>query len=129
MASLRIALPSALPGGLDASIDAHFGHCAVYTLVDVAEGRVQGVETLPGLPHEAGGCLQAVSYLAGKGVSVLIAGGLGRRPLMGFNEAGIEVYRGAGLADVASAVQAWIQGQLPRFTAEFTCHGGGHHAH
>ncbi|HLO65630.1 MAG TPA: NifB/NifX family molybdenum-iron cluster-binding protein [Holophaga sp.] len=126
MSPVRIALPSCLPGGLDAALDGHFGHCAIYTLVDVAEGRVQAVTTLPGLPHEAGGCLRAVAHLAAQGVTTLIAGGLGMRPLKGFNEAGIEVYRGAGLPDVGSAVQAHLEGALPRFTLEFAC---SHHAH
>jgi len=127
MASTRIAVPSSLPGGLDAAVDAHFGHCEVYTLVDVADGRIQRVETLPGIPHAAGGCLKAVGHLADHGVAVLIAGGLGMRPLMGFNEAGIEVYRGAGMPDVKSVVAAFLAGDLPRFTHEFTCHGGSHH--
>jgi predicted Fe-Mo cluster-binding NifX family protein len=72
-----------------------------------------------------------VDHLARNGVSVLVAGGLGLRPLMGFNQAGIEVYRGAGSpegkARVGAQVEAWMAGQLPRFTREQTCHGGEHH--
>jgi predicted Fe-Mo cluster-binding NifX family protein len=133
MTQTRIAIPSLAPGGLEAGIGAHFGHCEVYTLVDVAEGRIAGVATLPGIPHEEGGCLAAVDHLASQGVQVLIAGGLGMRPLGGFNQAGIEVYRGSGLDDVAAAVREWIGGGLPRFTRESACgggsHGGHHHAH
>jgi predicted Fe-Mo cluster-binding NifX family protein len=67
-----------------------------------------------------------VSHLAGHGVSALIAGGMGLRPLMGFSQAGIQVYRGGEAPSVNAAVQALIRGELQPFTREFTC-GGGHH--
>lgn len=127
MGQTRIAIPSSHPGGLEASLGAHFGHCDLYTLVDVQDGRISAVTTLPSVPHQAGGCLRAVDHLAQHGVSVLIAGGLGMRPLMGFNQAGIEVYRGSGNSDVLAQVNEWIGGNLPKFTREQTCHGGEHH--
>lgn len=127
MNSTRIAIPSTHPGGLEASLGAHFGHCDLYTLVDVQDGRISGVTTLPSLPHENGGCLRAVDHLARHGVSVLIAGGLGLRPLMGFNQAGIEVYRGSGDSAVKTMVEAWMGGGLMKFTRDQTCQGGGHH--
>jgi len=121
MNQIRIAIPSTLPGGLEAGVGAHFGHCEVYTLVDVKDGAITQVGTLPPVPHVQGGCLAAVDHLAKHGVTALIAGGLGMRPLMGFNQAGIEVYQGSGVATVGSAVQAMIGGDLPQFTREFTC--------
>lgn len=129
MNQARIAIPSTQPGGLEASLGAHFGHCEVYTLVDVQDGRIAKVATLPGIPHEQGGCLRAVDHLARQGVSVLIAGGLGMRPLQGFNQAGIEVYRGEGDPGVGSLVASFLKGGLERFSPELTCHGGGHHHH
>ena len=127
MNQARIAIPSTLPGGLSAELGAHFGHCEVYTLVDLKEGLISQVSTLPCVPHEQGGCLAAVNHLAGNGVTVLIAGGMGLRPLMGFNQAGVEVYRGTGIASVEAAVKALVRGELERFTREFTCQGGQHH--
>ncbi len=129
MADSRIAIPSSLPGGLDAAVDAHFGHCALYTVVDIEAGKVARVRTLPSVPHAQGGCLAAVDHLARNGVTQLIAGGLGMRPLMGFNQAGIQVFRGTGLPSVGEAVAAHLRGDLEAFTREFTCAGGGHHAH
>ena len=125
MNQVRVAIPSALPGGLAAEVGAHFGHCEVYTLVDLQEGRITRVETLPSIPHAQGGCLAAVNHLARHGVTALIAGGLGMRPLMGFNQAGIEVYRGTEAPNVDAAVKALIAGGLELFTREFTC-GGSH---
>ena len=127
MKEARIAIPSSLPGGLAAGLGAHFGHCDLYTLVDLKEGLIAQVGTLPSIPHEQGGCLAAVNHLASNGVTVLIAGGMGLRPLMGFNQASIEVYRGGASPTVEAAVKALVNGELERFTREFTCGGGQHH--
>lgn len=123
----RIAIPSILPGGLEAGVGAHFGHCDLYTVVDVNEGQITEVGTLPNVPHQQGGCLAPVNHLAKNGVTVLIAGGMGLRPLMGFNQAGIEVYRGADSQSVSAAVQSFIRGDLHRFTREHSCGGGQQH--
>ncbi|MBC17464.1 Dinitrogenase iron-molybdenum cofactor biosynthesis protein [Pseudodesulfovibrio profundus] len=121
-----IAIPSAGPEGLDASIDAHFGHCAMYTLVEVKDGKVEKVDSVPSCPHEQGGCLAPVNYLAEKNVTKLISGGMGFRPLMGFNQAGIEVYHGSGAPTVRQAVDALLKDSLPVFTPDQTCGGGQH---
>ena len=127
MNDARIAIPSTLPGGLEAGVGAHFGHCDIYTIVDVKAGLIAEVSTLPNVPHQQGGCLAPVNHLAQNGVTILISGGMGLRPLMGFNQAGIEVFRGTEAPSVGHAVKALIQGDLQRFTREFTCGGGGQH--
>ena len=123
MNQARIAIPSNHPGGLEAEVGAHFGHCDLYTVVDVNEGLITRVSVLPNVPHQQGGCLAPVNHLAQNGVTALISGGMGLRPLMGFNQAGIEVYRGTGEPSVAAAVKALVAGGLERFTREFTCGG------
>ncbi|HAY21351.1 MAG TPA: dinitrogenase iron-molybdenum cofactor biosynthesis protein, partial [Desulfobacterales bacterium] len=79
----------------------------------------------PNVPHEQGGCMAPVNHLARHGVQVLIAGGMGMRPLMGFNQVGIDVLYGGDTQTVGEALDALINGRLPRFTTEFTCGGGG----
>jgi predicted Fe-Mo cluster-binding NifX family protein len=123
--NMVIAIPSTHPGGLEALIGAHFGHCDLYTLVSMEEGEVRDVNVIPNVPHTQGGCMAPVQYLAQKGAKALIAGGMGLRPLMGFNQVGIEVYFGGNAATVGEAVMAFIKGQLPRFSQEHTCGGGG----
>jgi predicted Fe-Mo cluster-binding NifX family protein len=119
-----IAIPSARPGGLEAPLGEHFGHCELYTLVSVENGQVAKVQVLPNVPHQQGGCMAPVNYLAQQGVKKLIAGGMGLRPLMGFNQVGIEVYHGGGAQTVGQAVNAILEGKLPQFSQEHTCGGG-----
>ena len=98
-----VAFPTAHPGGLDAELGAHFGHCDIYTLVEVVEGQVSETRTIPNVPHQQGGCMAPVMHLAQHGVKALVAGGMGLRPLMGFNQVGIEVFFGGESRTVADA--------------------------
>ena len=120
-----IAVPSGNPGGLGAPLGAHFGHCELYTLVSVENGQVLHVDVIPNVPHQQGGCMAPVQYLAEKGAQILIAGGMGLRPLMGFNQVGIDVYYGGTSKTVGDAVEALISGKLSQFSQEHTCGGGG----
>lgn len=125
--SIKIAVPSVQPGGLEAGLSMHFGHCDLYTLIeaDEATGKIVSSETVPSCAHEHGGCLAPVQYLADKGVNVLLAGGMGMRPLMGFMQQGIKVYHSGTETTVGGAAQAFLDGKLPAFTANHSC--GAHH--
>ena len=125
--STKIAIPSQTPGGLDAGLGAHFGHCDLYTVVTVENGTIEQIEVIPNVPHQQGGCMAPVQHLAGNGVNRLIAGGMGLRPLMGFNQMGIEVYFGGESRTVGEAVQAMLAGKLPQFQQDHTCGGCGGH--
>ncbi|MEA3232404.1 MAG: NifB/NifX family molybdenum-iron cluster-binding protein [Thermodesulfobacteriota bacterium] len=120
-----VAVPSENPGGLDAPLGAHFGHCAMYTLISVEDAQIKDVKVIPNMPHEQGGCMAPVNYLSENGVKALIAGGMGMRPLMGFNQVGIEVYFGGDHQTVGEAVNALVAGDLSQFSQEHTCGGGG----
>jgi len=123
MSKLKIAVPSSMPGGLDAQLSAHFGHCEVFTLVEVEDGSITGASRLPNVEHHEGGCLVPVRLLADAGVEVLIAGGMGMRPLLGFMDAGIEVWRGSS-ETVRKAVESYLDGSLEALDERYVC--GGH---
>lgn len=120
----KVAIPSTMPGGLEAAIGQHFGHCDIYTVVDVVNGAVTIVGTLPNVPHQQGGCMAPVNHLSENGVTLLIAGGMGMRPLVGFNQVGIQVFYGGQAANVGEAVDALLAGKLQEFTSDQTCGGG-----
>jgi len=121
--TIRIAVPSELPGGLDAERAGHFGRCACFTLVDLTAGEVGEVEVLQNAPHTEGGCMTPVLVLAENNVDAIVVQGIGGRPLMGFNQVGIAVLQGVGM-QVRESVDALLDGGLPQFTAEHAC---GHH--
>jgi predicted Fe-Mo cluster-binding NifX family protein len=117
---VRVAVPSEAPGGLAAQRSGHFGHCECFTVVEVVDGDVTGVEIVENAPHEEGGCMRPVLLLAENSVSAIVVDGIGGRPLMGFNQAGIAVHAGVG-ADVQTAVAAYVQGALPVVGPEGAC--------
>lgn len=123
--NLIVAVPSTHPGGLEAALGAHFGHCDLYTLIALKDGKIAKVEVIPNVPHQQGGCMAPVQYLAAQGAKALIAGGMGLRPLMGFNQVGIDVYHGGQARTVGDAVAALVEGRLAQFSQEHTCGGGG----
>ena len=116
----RVAVPSELPGGLEALRSGHFGRCECFTMVDVIDGHVEDVEILQNAPHTEGGCMAPVVTLAEHKVDAIIVDGIGGRPLMGFNQVGIAVHAGVG-GDVRTAVQAFIEGGLPVVGLEGAC--------
>lgn len=119
-----LAVPSVGDGGLDSERSGHFGRCDCFTVVDIENGEIVGTRTVVNLPHVDGGCLAPVQLLAGEGVSALIVGGIGGRPLAHFNEAGIAVYFDNQLPVVKDAIEALIAGKIGIIDASGVC--GGH---
>lgn len=124
---MKIAFPSEQPGGMQAALSDHFGRCAVFTVVELEDGKVRKVHTLPNGGHEQGGCMAPVMLLQSAGVEVLVAGGMGPRPLAGFQQAGIDVYFNEGAASVEDAIELLIAGSARRFGPTQVCGGGGPH--
>lgn len=122
---MLIAVPSNNPGGLDAATSAHFGHCEVFTLVKVEDDKIGDVTTLANGGHEQGGCLAPVTLLKEAGVDAMVSGGMGMRPLQGFQQVGIKVFHSGEAATVREAVEGVIEGVCPEFGAEHGCGGGG----
>jgi len=120
----RIAIPSMEAGGLDGKRSGHFGHCDTFTLVDVKDGAVDKVSTLANQEHVQGGCMVPVNLLADNQVNALVVGGIGMRPLMGFRQAGIEVYHDDQRQDIRPVVEDLISGRLAMIADDQVCGGG-----
>ena len=121
----RIAIPSMEMGGLDGQRSGHFGHCDVFTLVDVESGEIKKVITISNQGHVQGGCMVPVNLLAAHKVNALIVGGIGMRPLSGFRQVGIDVYHDATRGEIRPVVEDLIAGRLPRIADNQVCGGGG----
>ncbi len=126
---MLVAVPSDAPGGLDARISDHFGHCDTFTLVEVDGGETGEVTLLDNEGHAHGGCMAPVTLLKEHGVEALVAGGMGMRPLASFQDVGIKVFSKEDATTVAEAVARFDAGGCPEFEQQQTCGGcGGDHA-
>lgn len=122
----RIAIPSMAPGGLDAQRSGHFGHCHLFTFVDVEGGEIKQVSTVSNQTHVQGGCMVPVNLLASHNVKALIVGGIGMRPLMGFRQVGIAVYYDATRPQIRPVVEDLVAGRLPLIGDDQVCGDGAH---
>ncbi len=120
----RIAVPSNGAGGMDGTRSGHFGHCDVFTLIDVADGEIKDVSTLQNEEHVQGGCMVPVNLLADNKVNALVVGGIGMRPLMGFKQVGINVYHDAERTEIRPVVEDLIAGKLEEIRSDQVCGGG-----
>jgi predicted Fe-Mo cluster-binding NifX family protein len=121
--TVKVAVPSNAPGGLDAGLSGHFGHCDCFTLVEVSDGKLGNAEVVVNQDH-AGDCFAPINLLVGQGAGAIVVLGMGMRPLMGFRQAGIDVFFGTG-DTVRSCVEAFARGELSPFGARQVCGGGG----
>lgn len=118
-----LAVPSDAPGGFDAEISGHFGHCDAFSLFRIEGGRVVESAILPAVPHD--NCLAPVRQLAERGVTAIVAYGMGARPLSGFLASGIQPFHAGDHHKVGDVVEAFLSQQLPAFSADHAC---AHHA-
>jgi predicted Fe-Mo cluster-binding NifX family protein len=109
----KIAIPTS--NGL---LDAHFGHCRQFALVDVENGEIRQVVYLDAPPHQPG---LLPSWLAERGSTDVIAGGMGQRAIQIFNENGINVFVGAPILTPEELVQGYLDHTLS-FSANYCDH-------
>ena len=103
---MKYAIP--VSGGI---LSPHFGHCEQFAMFDVDEESktVTTKDLLPAPAHEPG---LLPRWLAEKGVSVVIAGGMGPRAQDLFQQNGITVVIGAMENDPEKAVLGHLEGVL-----------------
>lgn len=103
---MKIALPLA-----SGKLCMHFGHCEQFVLVDVDENtrKITGKITVTPPPHEPG---LLPRWLAEQSVTHIIAGGMGQRAQMLFQERNIEVVVGAPAAEPETLVTNYLAGTL-----------------
>jgi predicted Fe-Mo cluster-binding NifX family protein len=83
----KIAIP--LENGILCS---HFGHCQQFAIINVERNSISGETFVTPPPHEPG---LLPAWLAEKGVTDVIAGGMGQRAIDLFNQQKINVFVGA----------------------------------
>lgn len=128
---MKIAIPTENPGGLKAPRSEHFGHCDVFTVVELEKSAVAQIELVNNIPHGEGGCVGPVSLLKDAGVEAIVVSGMGARPMQGFSDAGITVYYADNITvtDVDGAVKKFTEGGLPVMHPAQACKGSGNCHH
>lgn len=115
---MKIALPTS-----QGTIDAHFGHCAEFTIFTVEDGsKIVREERLT--PPAGCGCKSSIiPQLAERGVTAMLAGNMGGGAVSMLKQHGIEVYRGLG-GPARTAAEAWLRGEVLDSGEECASHTG-----
>lgn len=112
-----IALP--MEKGL---LSAHFGHCTQFAIVEVQDNKIVGIKELTPPQHEPG---LYPRWVAGFGVTDVIAGGMGQKAIQLFNAQKINVFVGAPQKTASALVEDFLNNNL-ELTANYCHHDENH---
>jgi Mrp family chromosome partitioning ATPase/predicted Fe-Mo cluster-binding NifX family protein len=102
--TFKVAVPLA-----DGRLTNHFGHCEQFAIVNVQNGKIDGKEIITPPPHEPG---LLPRWLGERGVSLVLAGGMGQRALQLFSERSIHVVTGAPNLEPEELIGQYLAGEL-----------------
>ena len=116
---MKIVIPAQ-----DGKLCSHFGHCESFTFVDVNPQTKEILNIESKIPDEGISC-QCASWISEQGANIILAGGMGGRPLGIFNQNGVKVVTGCPELPVNDVVTSYLESTL--ITGENSC--GGEHSH
>lgn len=99
-------------------LDGHFGHCKFFAIYSEENGEVKLLDRLVPPPHEPG---LLPKWVAEKGTTDIIAGGMGQKAIQLFNQRGVNVFVGAPQVSGEELVKGYLNGSLT-FTANYCDH-------
>lgn len=108
----------AIPINNEGILDEHFGHCKYFSLIDVKESQISSEEIITPPPHEPG---VLPNWLAEKGVTDILAGGMGNRAIQIFNQNNVNVFVGAPVSNARELVAGFLDGTID-FSANYCDH-------
>ena len=99
--------------GSEERVAQHFGHCSKFNICELdSENKLIKQESyFNPLNGEHGGACQLPGYVKQFNVGAIIAGGMGRKAVLGFHESGIEVITAPGLL-FNEALKLFAEGKL-----------------
>ncbi|MFH0816243.1 MAG: NifB/NifX family molybdenum-iron cluster-binding protein [Methanobacteriota archaeon] len=121
---MKICMPTVESKGMDSKVHGHFGSAPFFAFYDVESGKLKMVQNT-NEHHEHGAC-QPVAAISGEGVGAVVTGGMGRRAIDMFNQAGIKVFLLDG-ETVDSAAANFKAGKLVELKPDMACAGHGCH--
>ena len=134
---MKIGIPT-----LEGKLCAHFGHCETFSFVEVNPETREIISITTGAPEEGISC-QSANWISAQGVNIVLAGGMGGRPMMAFAENGVQVITGCPELEIKEIVELFLSQTLEvgenacGNDPNHSCHGhhgeghhcGGHHHH
>ena len=118
---MKICIPTS-----EGKLCGHFGHCDSFTFAEInpETGEVLSIEER--IPEEGISC-QSAAWISEQGISKVLAGGMGGRPLMTFAQNGIEVVAGCPELPIKEVLEKYLSNT--RETGDNACAGEGHDHH
>lgn len=101
---------------------AHFGHCETFAIVNVENNTITEIKELTPPEHIPG---LYPKWVAQFGVTDVIAGGMGQRAIMLFNEQNINAFVGAPMQAAEELVNDFLAGKL-NLSANYCNHDSNH---
>ncbi len=123
---LRIAFATEDDLGLDATLAQHFGKCPFYTFVDVEDGRVVEVLSVPNPAAEGHSPGEIPRFIAEQNCDIIVSGGMGPRAQNWFLSLGIKPYVGLQ-GKVREALSLIIEGKVEPVKEASECEHDHHH--
>lgn len=108
----------AIPVDNSGMLDAHFGHCKFFALLTTNDGKILSEEIVTPPPHEPG---LLPRWLAERGVTDIIAGGIGQKAIQIFNQNGVNAFVGAPQMPAKNLVEGFLDGTL-NFSGNYCDH-------
>jgi predicted Fe-Mo cluster-binding NifX family protein len=108
----------AIPIDSEDILDAHFGHCKFFLIIKTSDNLVVSEEKVIPPPHEPG---VLPKWLADKGVTDIIAGGMGQKAIQIFNDNKVNVLLGAPKIKAGDIVQGFLNKSI-EFTGNYCNH-------
>ena len=108
----------AVPVDSNGNLDGHFGHCKFFAIFQTNNGKITDEEKLTPPPHEPG---VLPRWLAEKGVTDVLAGGMGNRAIQIFNQNKVNVFVGAPRLNAGEQVNGFLNNTI-EFNANYCDH-------
>ena len=118
---MKIVIPSA-----ENKLCGHFGHCEYFTFVEVNPDTKEILSIDKKIPEEGISC-QSANWIASQGANIVLAGGMGGRPMAIFAQNGVKIVAGCPELDIEEVVTKFLNNTL--VTGENACGGEHHHCH
>ncbi len=101
---------------LDSPVDARFGRCPYFLIVDSKTNKFEAIENTTGQAFRGVG-ISAAQMIASKGVKAVIAGNFGPNAVNVLSSSGIKIFGGLSGVKAKEVLEQYKAGQLKEVSA------------